>query len=180
MTHQAMGSGSGDPDKWDPAATRETLDHSATFQFARALVDGFWHHDRSYDRARIADPAFVDLWRRVQTAEDADWNRRFDAADPLDKHHGARAVIRLADGSVLAEELAVADAHPRGAAPWGAPDYAAKFRDLTGDFVSAPQAARFLDAALALDRLDAAALADLGLTADLTPPVAGPRGLFDL
>ena len=179
MTHMVMGSGSGDPDKWDPAASRETLDHSAPFQFARALVDGWWHHDRSYDPVRIADPAFVTLWRKVQTVEDAGWNRRFDAALPLDKAHGARAVIQLAGGRIVEQELAVADSHPRGAAPWGAEAYRAKFRTLSDGLVSPAAADAFLAAADGLMGLSASALADLGIEADLTPVAPGPAGLFE-
>ena len=40
LTHLVMGSGAGDPEKWDPKARRETLDHSAMFIFAVALLDG--------------------------------------------------------------------------------------------------------------------------------------------
>jgi 2-methylcitrate dehydratase len=180
MTHMVMGSGSGDPDKWDPKASRETLDHSAPFQFTRALVDGFWHHDRSYDPDLIAEPAFVDLWRKVVTVEDEEWNRRFDAAAPLDKHHGARAVITFADGSALAEELAVADSHPRGAAPWGKADYSRKFNDLTAQYVSLGEGARFLDAAFRAKDLSATELSTLGLAADLCAVVVAPRGLLDM
>lgn len=179
MTHVVMGSGSGDPDKWDPTASRETLDHSAPFQFARALVDGFWHHDRSYDPQVIAAPEFVALWGKVSTVDDADWNRRFDAAAPLDKHHGARAVITWVDGTVVDQELAVADSHPRGAAPWAAADYDRKFRALTQDFLSDGERDRFLDAAFAVAGASASALAALGLRADLSPAVAGPPGLLD-
>ena len=179
MTHVVMGSGSGDPDKWDPAASRETLDHSAPFQFARALVDGWWHHDRSYDPARFADPAFVALWRKVQTVEDEHWNRRFDAARPIDKDHGARAVIRFADGGEMAEELAVADSHPRGTAPWGFADYRRKFGELTAGFVSAAEGAAFVAAARDLAALDPAGVQGLGLVADLCPAVPGPEGLFE-
>lgn len=179
MTHVVMGSGSGDPDKWDPKASRETLDHSAPFQFARALVDGCWHHDTSYDPARISAPDFVTLWGKVQTEEDADWNRRFDVAQPIEKAHGARAVIRFADGSQIEEELAVADSHPRGAAPWGYEDYRGKFETLTGPFVSVSAGRAFLDKAQVLAKLDAAALRDLGLVADLCPAIPGPPGLFD-
>ncbi len=180
MTHMVMGSGSGDPDKWDPAASRETLDHSAPFQFARALVDGFWHHETSYDPARISDPAFVALWACVVTVEDADWNRRFDAAAPLDKHHGARAVITFTDGRMLTEELAVADSHPRGSAPWGEGDYRHKFAALTTGIVSPDEGARFLDAAFRLASLSVAETAALGLTADLASATDGPRGLLDM
>lgn len=179
MTHQVMGSGSGDPDKYDPLASRETLDHSAPFQFARALVDGFWHHDRSYDPQVIADRDFVALWRKVETLEDPEWNRRFDTAEPLDKAHGARAAITFVDGREMSMELAVADSHPRGTAPWGAEQYRHKFATLTETFVSVPERDAFLDAACALDSLDAATLHDLGVTADICPPITGPRGLLD-
>lgn len=179
MTHVVMGSGSGDPDKWDPAASRETLDHSAPFQFARALVDGFWHHDRSYDPQVISAPDFVALWGKVSTVDDADWNRRFDAADPLDKHHGARVVIRYNDGRVVDQELAVADSHPRGAAPWTADDYRQKFETLTKDFLSPAESNRFLASAFHLREASAAVLADLGLQAGMMTAVAGPRGLLD-
>ena len=179
MTHMVMGSGSGDPDKWDPAASRETLDHSAPFQFARALVDGSWHHDRSYDTARIAQPDFVALWRKVETMDDAEWNRRFDSAEPLDKHHGARAVILHDDGRVDEMELAVADAHPKGAAPWSFSDYAAKFDDLTAGIVSVAEGQRFLTAAENLGSLSADAVHSLGLTADEAQVQSGPTGLFD-
>lgn len=179
MTHVVMGSGSGDPDKWDPEASRETLDHSAPFQFARALLDGWWHHETSYDPARISAPDFVTLWGKVQTEEDADWNRRFDVAQPIEKAHGARVVIRFADGRQIEEELAVADSHPRGAAPWGYEDYRGKFETLTEPFVSVPVAQAFLEKARRLASLDAQALRDLGLEADLCPAILGPAGLFD-
>lgn len=179
MTHMVMGSGAGDPDKWDPDASRETLDHSAPFQFARALVDGAWHHDRSYDRDLIRAPDFVAFWRRVETVEDAEWNRRFDAAAPLDKAHGARAVIRFADGRVIEEELAVADSHPRGAAPWRADDYMAKFETLAAPFVARAEGDAFLNAARDLFYLDPARLYGLGVTASLCALAPAPQGLLD-
>ena len=179
MTHVVMGSGSGDPDKWDPAASRETLDHSAPFQFARALVDGSWHHDDSYDPERIAQPGFVALWRKVSTVEDDEWNRRFEAASPLGRDHGARAVITFDDGSVLSEEIAVADSHPRGAAPWGPADYAAKFETLAEPFAGPDERARFLDVAQRMLSLPAGGLSALAVTAAPGRLVEGPRGLFE-
>src|SRR5207248_424166 len=47
-THTVIGSGSNDPQKLDPEASRETLDHSLMFIFAAALRTGFWHHVKSY------------------------------------------------------------------------------------------------------------------------------------
>lgn len=179
MTHVVMGSGSGDPDKWDPAASRETLDHSAPFQFARALMDGFWHHDRSYDPERISAPDFVALWRKVETVEDPEWNRRFDAAAPLDKAHGARAVVRFLGGQVIEQELAVSDAHPRGAAPWGQAQYRDKFLTLCEGVVSDRVAHAFLQDANALSALDAERLCNLGVTADLRAVAPGRPGLFE-
>jgi 2-methylcitrate dehydratase len=179
MTHVVMGSGSGDPDKWDPAASRETLDHSAPFQFARALVDGFWHHDDSYDRARMADPAFVALWRGVETVDDPEWNRRFDSRAPLEKDHGARAVVTFDDGRVMEEEIAVADSHPRGASPWGPSDYAGKFERLAEPFVDSAERARFLESATAAMDLPAGSLAALGVEARPGFLVEGARGLFE-
>ncbi|MEO0760777.1 MAG: MmgE/PrpD family protein, partial [Pseudomonadota bacterium] len=164
MTHVVMGAGANDPDKWDPAASRETLDHSAMFIFARALWDGWWHHERSYDPAAIAEPDFVALWKRVTTVEDAGWNARFDARDGLDKDHGLRAVVTFEDGRVVEDEIAVADSHPRGAAPWGRADYERKFEALTADLVPAPERARFLEAAAGIRAIPAGGLAALAVT----------------
>ena len=48
-----------------------------------------------------------------------------------------RVEITLTDGSRVVEEIAVADAHPLGAAPFGREQYVAKFRMLA-DGVLAP------------------------------------------
>ena len=45
-THYVIGSGAKDPQKMDPNASRETLDHSIMYIFAVALEDGTWHHVR--------------------------------------------------------------------------------------------------------------------------------------
>ena len=55
-THHVIGTGSGDPEKFDPAASRETLDHSIMYIFAVALEDGRWHHERQL-RPRAGGPA---------------------------------------------------------------------------------------------------------------------------
>jgi 2-methylcitrate dehydratase len=178
MTHVVMGAGSGDPDKWDPDASRETLDHSAMFLFARALWDGFWHHERSYDAAARHDPAFVALWRKVTTVEDDDWNRRFDARDGVDKDHGLAAVVTYADGRVVKDEIAVADSHPRGAAPWSADAYVAKFETLTADLVPADERGRFLDAALAISAIGPEGLAALTVAVPRDRIADAPPGLL--
>ncbi len=179
LTHVVMGAGSGDPEKWDPAATRETLDHSAMFQFARALVDGDWHHERSYDPARIADPAFVALWRKVTTVEDDEWNRRFDSPPPLEKDHGARAVVTYDDGRTIEDELAVANSHPRCATPWARQDYERKLRILTEELVDEGERARFLETVHGLASLPAGGLRSLTVSLSPDRVADGPRGLFD-
>jgi 2-methylcitrate dehydratase len=163
LTHVVMGSGAGDPEKWDPKASRETLDHSAMFIFAVALQDGEWHHERSYAPERVSRPDTLLLWKKVQTVEDAEWTRRYTEPAPLDKDHGARAVIRFTDGRELVDEIAVANAHPRGARPFGRADYIEKFRTLTAGIVEKAEAERFLDVAQALRRLPAERLGDLNV-----------------
>ena len=53
-THNVIGTGAGDPQKFDPNASRETLDHSIMYIFAVALQDGRWHHVDSYTKERAS------------------------------------------------------------------------------------------------------------------------------
>src|SRR6266436_3728947 len=53
-THSVIGTGANDPQKFDPRASRETLDHSAMYIFAVALQDGRWHHIESYAPERAS------------------------------------------------------------------------------------------------------------------------------
>jgi 2-methylcitrate dehydratase len=180
LTHVVMGSGAGDPEKWDPKASRETLDHSIMYIFTVALQDGRWDHEASYAPERAARPDTVRLWRKVRTVEDAEWSRRFSEPAPLDKDHGARVVVTFRDGSRLEEEIAVADAHPRGARPFARADYQRKFRDLTEGLVDAAEAERFLTAAAGLAERGSRDLGEITVTllaAKLVQPA--PSGLFD-
>ncbi|MFI6363859.1 MmgE/PrpD family protein [Nocardia sp. NPDC050630] len=146
-THVVIGTGSDDPQKFDPHASRETLDHSVPYIFAVALQDGGWHHERSYapERARRADT--VALWRKISTVDDPEWTRRYHATDPREKAFGARAVVTLNSGETIVDELAVADAHPLGARPFAREQYIAKFRSLAEGVIDPAEQARFLDAA---------------------------------
>ena len=109
-----IGTGANDPQKMDPQASRETLDHSIMYIFAVALEDGRWHHEASYTRERATRPSTVALWHKITTAEDPEWTRRYHSADPREKAFGGRVVITLEDGTVIEDSLAVADAHPLG------------------------------------------------------------------
>ncbi|WP_432519496.1 MmgE/PrpD family protein [Kineococcus sp. SYSU DK006] len=179
-THVVIGSGSGDPQKYDPGASRETLDHSVPYVFAVALQDGGWHHVDSYAPERARRPDTVALWRKVSTVEDPAWTARYHATDPAQKAFGARVVATLADGSAVVDEIAVADAHPLGAHPFTRVQYEAKFATLADGVLTAGEVRRFTDLARRLPELDAAGVRGLGIVAapgllETAPP---PTGLF--
>ncbi|MFJ2954303.1 MmgE/PrpD family protein [Streptomyces sp. NPDC087270] len=181
-THQVIGSGSGDPQKYDPHASRETLDHSVPYIFAVALEDGTWHHERSYAPERARRPETVELWQKVSTVEDPAWTRRYHDPDPQRRAFGGRVVITLTDGTVIEDELAVADAHPAGARPFDRAGYTGKFRALTEGVATPGAQEAFLDAAGRLADLDSAGLTGLFPAVD-TDAVAAydaqlPKGLF--
>lgn len=179
-THHVIGSGANDPQKYDPRATRETLDHSIPYILAVALQDGTWHHERSYAPERAARPDTVALWRLVQTREDPAWTRRYHAQDPAERAFGGRLEIELADGSRVVEEIAVADAHPLGARPFGREQYVAKLRTLAAGAVDDDELERFLAATTALPDREAGDLDAVHLTArgGLLDSVPTPGGLF--
>ncbi|MET7640007.1 MmgE/PrpD family protein [Streptomyces sp. NPDC005438] len=181
-THHVIGSGANDPQKYDPTASRETLDHSVPYILAVALEDGGWHHERSYAPERARRPETVALWRRISTVEDPEWTRRYHDPDPDRRAFGGRAVITLDDGSVIEDELAVADAHPAGARPFDRPAYVHKFRTLAEGVVTEADQERFLRAAEGAAGLTGAQLGGLFPSVD-TEAVAAhdsrlPKGLF--
>jgi len=175
-THYVIGSGSGDPQKYDPTASRETLDHSVPYIFAVALQDGVWNHEASYspDRARRADT--VELWKKITTVEDPEWTRRYHSNDPAEKAFGGRVEVTMANGDYIVDEIAVADAHPLGARPFARENYVAKFRELAAGVLPDAEVERFLDVAQRLPQLTAAELDGLTVfTPGLPTP---PKGLF--
>ncbi|MDH2444762.1 MmgE/PrpD family protein [Amnibacterium sp. CER49] len=175
-THVVIGSGSNDPQKYDPTATRETLDHSIPYIFAVALQDGRWHHVDSYTPERAGRPDTVALWRRIETREDPAWTERYHDPDPMRRAFGGRAEIELADGTTRTAEIAVADAHPAGARPFSRPDYTRKFRTLAGEVLDPGEADRFLALAERLPELSAAEVRELTFTAAGLP--VGRKGLL--
>jgi 2-methylcitrate dehydratase len=180
-THVVIGTGSGDPQKFDPDASRETLDHSLPYIFAVALQDGSWHHERSYAPERAHRPDTVELWHKISTVEDPEWTRRYHSSDPADKAFGARAEVTLKSGEVISDELAVADAHPLGARPFTRPQYVDKFTELAEDVVETAEQQRFLSAVDCLADLRAGALGALNLRVDprvLDKAPVVPSGIF--
>ncbi|MCR2800172.1 MmgE/PrpD family protein [Microbacterium sp. zg-Y818] len=179
-THYVIGSGANDPQKYDPTASRETLDHSIPYIFAVALQDGGWHHVDSYAPDRAARPDTVALWHKITTAEDAEWTRRYHSEDPAEKAFGGRVEIRLTDGRVIEEEIAVADAHPLGARPFAREDYIRKFRILAEPVLEPAEIERFLDLAQRLPELTADEVRQLSIVAKpgLLLAAPAPKGLF--
>ncbi|PWU17855.1 MAG: 2-methylcitrate dehydratase [Verrucomicrobia bacterium] len=180
-THNVIGTGAGDPQKFDPDASRETLDHSVMYIFAAALYTGFWHHVESYAPALTHDPDLVALWRKIRTVEDPEWTRRYHTPDPREKAFGGRIVITFQDGRQITDEIAVADAHPLGARPFRRPDYIRKFEALTEDILSKKESERFLEAAQRLPKLLPKELPSLNIvlpTKKLTCARRDKRGIF--
>ena len=179
-THYVIGSGANDPQKYDPTASRETLDHSIPYIFAVALQDGGWHHVDSYTPERAARPDTVALWHKITTAEDAEWTRRYHSEDPNEKAFGGRVEITLTDGTTVVDEIAVADAHPLGARPFARADYVRKFRLLGEPVLDAAEIDRFLALAERLPELTADEVRELNIVAraGVLASAPAPKGLF--
>ncbi|HEY8714673.1 MAG TPA: MmgE/PrpD family protein [Candidatus Acidoferrum sp.] len=177
-THHVIGTGSNDPQKFDPQASRETLDHSIMYIFAVALEDGRWHHVESYTRERASRPETVRLWRSIETREEAEWTRRYHSNDPAEKAFGGRVEIFFRDGSRLEDQLDVANAHPLGARPFTRGDYVRKFRVLTEGLLAVEECARFLEAVQRLGELRAGELEQLNVALPAGTLAKGPAGIF--
>ena len=177
-THYVIGTGANDPQKMDPKASRETLDHSIMYIFAVALQDGRWHHVDSYAPRRAGRADTVRLWHRIETREDPEWTRRYHSKDPNELAFGGRVEIVLKDGTRLVDELGVANAHPNGARPFGREDYINKFRILTEGTLSAREANRFLEVVQDLPRLAAGELGALNVALPAGALTEGKPGIF--
>jgi 2-methylcitrate dehydratase len=179
-THYVIGTGANDPQKMNPDASRETLDHSIMYIFAVALQDGGWHHERSYAPERARRPDTVALWHKIGTVEGPEWTARYHSTDPAVKAFGGHVAVTLDNGRVIADEIAMADAHPLGATPWRRPDYVRKFKMLAAGIVSPGEQERFLSTVERLPSLSARELSGLNFAA-LGPLAESPaRGLINL
>jgi len=177
-THYVIGTGANDPQKMDPKASRETLDHSIMYILAVALQDGKWHHVDSYAPKRAGRKDTVELWHKIETREDPEWTRRYHSRDPNELAFGGRLEVFMKDGSKLVDELAVANAHPLGAKPFGRADYIGKFRTLTDGIVSTREANRFLEAVQDLAKLPAGELHVLNVALPAGTLVVSKPGIF--
>jgi len=162
-THYVIGTGANDPQKMDPYASRETLDHSIMYIFAVALEDGAWHHVKSYTPQRARRKSTVNLWRKIITREDKKWTKKYHDKDPQKKCFGGKVIIKMKDGSSISEEIKVADAHPAGKRPFERLQYIEKFRTLTDGIISGKESERFLTLVQNLKKLNSNDLKGLNI-----------------
>jgi 2-methylcitrate dehydratase len=177
-THRVIGTGAGDPQKLDPQASRETLDHSIMYIFAVALENGTWHHVDSYLPERRKRPSTLRLWRSITTSEDPRWTERYHAPDANRKAFGGRVEVFFRDGSRLEDEIAVADAHPLGASPFRRDDYVHKFKALTDGVLSQQDSDRFLQSVTKIAQLPSGELHQLNVALPIGSLKAGSSGIF--
>jgi len=123
----------------------------------------------------------VRLWHRISTAEDPAWTARYHDPDPSRLAFGGRVEITMKDGSVIADEQAVANAHTLGARPFARADYIRKFETLTEGLVSPSERRRFLDLVQRLPQLGPDGVGALNVVldaAELTSARRDNRGIF--
>ena len=162
-THYVIGTGANDPQKMDPNASRETLDHSIMYIFAVALEDGSWHHVKSYTPERARRKSTVNLWKKIKTFEDSEWTKKYHDPDPKNKCFGGRVTIYMKDGTSISEEQEIADAHPNGKRTFTRSHYIEKFKSLTDGLISQKESSRFLKLVQNLKFLKAKDLQNLNI-----------------
>ena len=162
-THNVIGTGANDPQKMDPSASRETLDHSIMYIFAVALEDGKWHHIDSYTPERAHKKSTVDLWKKIKTFEDKKWTKKYHDPNPKKKCFGGRVTIKMKDGSKMEDQLGIADAHPNGKRPFKREDYIKKFKTLTSNMISDDESDRFLNDVQSLKKINKSELHKLNI-----------------
>ena len=172
------GNGAHDPRKMNPDASHETLDHSAMYVVAVVLEDGDLDHVKSYTPERAHRPGTVALWQKISTVEDPEWTKRYHAADPSKQEGGGRMEVTMKDGTVIADEIANANAFNYGATPWKRDDYIQKFTKLTAGTLDSAEMARFLELVQRLPKLNAAELSGLNITLPSGKLERGRAGLL--
>jgi len=152
-THHVIGTGANDPQKMDPNASRETLDHSIMYIFAVALEDGDWHHVKSYTKTRANRKSTLKIWRSIKTHEDKKWTKKYHNPNPQKKSFGADVIVTLNNGKKINERLERADAHPYGLRPFKRENYIRKFKTLTDGILLKKESNRFLNTVQKLKKL---------------------------
>ncbi len=179
-THNVIGTGANDPQKMDPKASRETLDHSIMYIFAVALEDGKWHHIDSYTSKRANTKSTIELWKKIKTFEDKKWTKKYHDPNPNKKCFGGKVLIKMKNGSKITEEIGVADAHPNGKNPFKRKDYIKKFKTLTNGIIETSESERFLHDVQNLRNLNKSELQKLNVIvkSDLQKNTGSTKGIF--
>ena len=162
-THYVIGTGANDPQKMDPNASRETLDHSIMYIFAVALEDANWHHVNSYKKSRANKKSTIKIWRSIKTHEDKKWTKKYHDPNPKNKSFGAKVVVTLNNNKKIIEQLDKADAHPYGSRPFVRKNYINKFLTLTKNILSKKESDRFLKTVQNLTKLKSGQLNKLNI-----------------
>ncbi len=162
-THYVIGSGANDPQKMDPNASRETLDHSITYIFAVALEDADWHHINSYTKKRSNRKSTIKIWKSIKTYEDKKWTKKYHNSNPKNKSFGAKVVVTMSDGRKIIEQLEKADAHPYGLRPFKRANYIKKFLILTNGILDKKESHRFIKDVQNLKKIKAGRLDKLNI-----------------
>jgi len=162
-THNVIGTGANDPQKMDPNASRETLDHSIMYIFAVALEDGKWHHINSYTSERSNKKSTIELWKKIKTFEDKKWTKKYHDPNPKKKCFGGSVIIKMKDGSKIEDQLGIADAHPNGKKPFKRGDYINKFKTLTTGIIDNKESERFLNDVQNLKKINSSELHKLNI-----------------
>jgi len=162
-THYVIGTGANDPQKMDPKASRETLDHSIMYIFAVALEDADWHHVKSYTKARANRKSTIKIWHSIRTHEDKKWTKKYHDPNPKKKSFGAKVIITMKNGKKISEQLERADAHPYGSRPFKRKDYIKKFKTLTDKIISRKESLKFLNTVQKLKKLKKGQLIKLNI-----------------
>ena len=162
-THYVIGTGANDPQKMDPNASRETLDHSIMYIFAVALEDADWHHIKSYTKKRANKKSTIKIWKSIKTHEDKKWTKKYHDPNPKKKAFGAKVIVTMNNGKKIIEELERADAHPYGLRPFKRDNYIKKFLTLTDNILDKAESSRFLKNVQNLKKLKSGQLEKLNV-----------------
>ena len=179
--HTIVGTGSNDPAKYDPDASRETLDHLGLSCGRGAGGRQLSPRTQLCLRTR-PPPATIALWRRVHSVIDPAWEALYRQALPDRPALGGRLEIHLNDGRVISGEKAVADAHTHGARPMDHAGYVAKFRGLAGPMLASEVLEAFLHLVHRLPEATPEALSRLNPplpSGRLHADTLDGRGIFD-
>lgn len=118
---------------------------------------------KSYAPERAQRPDTIKLWNKIRTVEDPKWTEAYHFQDPDKKRFGGKVEIFFNNGTTLADELGVANAHPAGAKPFVRKDYIRKFDELTEGLITTEERNRFINLAEQLPNLTAIQVQELNV-----------------